>query len=50
MLLVDSGDLHDGESEKCSIVIVGAHSSVFPGTGLTDGFAAGGVDAHSVFS
>lgn len=45
LLLVDTGDLHDGESFVRSTCL---SSCVYEGTGLTDGYPAGGVDAHDV--
>lgn len=46
LLLVDSGDLHDGEDVPrygfCRLTWMVA------GTGLSDGFPPGGIDAHDV--
>ena len=45
LLLVDSGDLHDGVFQ---IVTRTLFLNILTGTGLTDGFPPGGVDAHDV--
>ena len=45
LLLVDSGDLHDGVFQ---IVTRNLSLNILSGTGLTDEFPPGGVDAHDV--
>jgi hypothetical protein len=48
ILLIDSGDLHDG---MCDSSLSGTQlNSGLPGTGLSDGYPPGGVDAHEVRS
>lgn len=47
LLLVDSGDLHDGTVYPCFPMKFAKLKST-QGTGITDGFPAGGVDAHDV--
>ncbi len=48
MLLVDSGDLHDGQqriltpSGSCKLMLF------YLGTGLVDGYPPGGIDGHDV--
>lgn len=47
LLLIDSGDLHDGENHERHFCVRFLNFAI--GTGLTDGFPAGGVDAHDVY-
>jgi len=46
LLLVDSGDLHDGKWLRFVNDSYQLKGDI--GTGLTDGFPPGGVDAHDV--
>lgn len=48
LLLVDSGDLHDGKATNDYHRLLLPSDSFFLGTGLSDGFPPGGVDAHDV--
>lgn len=47
MLLVDSGDLHDGKL-IWSITLSDMSKTTFLGAGLSDGFPTGDVDGHEV--
>lgn len=48
LLLIDSGDLHDGQLRAFMPTLDISHERYIIGTGLSDGFPAGGVDAHEV--
>ena len=46
--MVDSGDLHDGSLRDAFLLCYGTKLTLRIGTGLSDGFPPGGVDAHEV--